>query len=107
MVGPLGGAGRRSGSGHHQSWRRRWRAAWGVLAAGLAAATTEVEDVDGGAPGGCWRQGAAVPTTKVEDVDDGPPGGARARDPGAQRVRSLSLGRTVNDYRNLGQMLKE
>jgi hypothetical protein len=28
---------------------------WVVLAAGPAAATTEVEDVDGGLLGGCWR----------------------------------------------------
>jgi hypothetical protein len=26
----------------------------GVLAAGLATATTEVEDIDGGPTGGCW-----------------------------------------------------
>jgi hypothetical protein len=46
-----------------------------VLAASPAAATTEVEDVDGGAPGGCWRQGPAAATTEVEDVDGGPPRG--------------------------------
>jgi hypothetical protein len=28
----------------------------GVLAAGPIAATTEVEDVDGGPSGGCWQQ---------------------------------------------------
>jgi hypothetical protein len=50
MVDPLGGVGGRSGSGHHQSWRRRWRGPYGVLAAGPAAATTEDEDVDGGPP---------------------------------------------------------
>jgi hypothetical protein len=27
----------------------------GVLMTGPAAATTDVEDVDGGPPGGCWR----------------------------------------------------
>jgi hypothetical protein len=95
MSDPLGGVGGRSGSGHHRSWRRRWRAPWGVLAAGPAATTTKVEDVDGGPPGGCWRQvrqrpptkletsmagpwgllsaGPAAATTEVEGVDGGPP----------------------------------
>jgi hypothetical protein len=52
MADPLGGAGGRFDSGHHQSWRHRWQGPWGVLAAGLAATTTEVGDVDGGLPGG-------------------------------------------------------
>jgi hypothetical protein len=61
----------------------------------LAAATTDVEDVDGGPPGGCWRQvrqrpppkletstagplgvlaaGPTAATTEVGDVDGGPP----------------------------------
>jgi hypothetical protein len=59
---------------------------------GLAAATTEVEDVDGGPPRGCWRHDRAAATTDVEDIDDGPPGGAKARDLGRQRVRSPPLG---------------
>jgi hypothetical protein len=48
MAGPLGVAIGRFGSDHHQSWRRRWRGPWGVLAAGPALTTTEVEDVDDG-----------------------------------------------------------
>jgi hypothetical protein len=52
MVGPLGGAGGRSGS-----------------------ATTEVEDVDDGPSSGVLVAGPAVTTTEVEDVDSGPPGG--------------------------------
>jgi hypothetical protein len=50
MVGPLGGC-----------WRQ-----------GPSAATTEVEDVDGGPPGGCWQQGPVAPISKVEDTDGGP-----------------------------------
>jgi hypothetical protein len=42
-----------------------------VLAAGPAAATTEVGDVDGG-PSGVLAVGPATATTEVEDVDDGP-----------------------------------
>jgi hypothetical protein len=67
----------------------------GVLAVGSAAATTDVEDVDGGPPGGCcqdFRQrpppelktlmagplgvlaaGPIAATTDVEDVDSRPP----------------------------------
>ncbi len=51
----------------------------GVLVAGLTAATSEVEDVNGGPPEGCWRQGPATVTTEVEDVDGGPPGGASGK----------------------------
>jgi hypothetical protein len=51
----------------------------GVLAAGPAAAITEVEDVDGGPPRGCWRQGPAAVTIEVEDVDGGPLGGAGSK----------------------------
>jgi hypothetical protein len=43
-----------------------------VLAADPAAATSEVEHVDGR----CWLQGPAAATTEVEDVDGEPPGGA-------------------------------
>jgi hypothetical protein len=32
------------------SWRRRWRAPWGLLPAGPTAVTTGVGDVDGGPP---------------------------------------------------------
>jgi hypothetical protein len=75
----------------------------GVLAAGPAAATTEVEDVNGGPPGGCrrqirqwsptklktsmaapwgcWRQGPAAATTEVENIDNGPPGGCWQQGP--------------------------
>jgi hypothetical protein len=70
----------------------------GVLAAGLAAATTDVEDVDDGAPGCCCRDfrkrpplelktsmaaplvvlaaGPIAATTDVEDIDVMPPMGA-------------------------------
>jgi hypothetical protein len=101
MAGPRGGVGSRSGSSHHRSWRRRWRGPWGALAAGPAAATTEVEDVDGGPPRGCYRDfwqwpppkletsmvdplgvlaaGLTVVTTEVEDIDSGPLGGVGSR----------------------------
>jgi hypothetical protein len=52
MVGPMGGAGGRSGS-----------------------ANTEVEAVDDGPSSGVLVAGPAVTTTEVEDVDSGPPGG--------------------------------
>jgi hypothetical protein len=78
MVGPLVGADDKSGSDHHQCWRRRWQAAWGVLVAGPTGATTEVEDVDGG-PLGVLAAGPAVATTEVGNVDGGPPGGAGDR----------------------------
>jgi hypothetical protein len=69
---------------------------WLVLAAGSAAATTDVEDVDGSPPGRCCRDfrqrpppmlktsmasllgvlvaGPTAATTDVEDVDGGPLG---------------------------------
>jgi hypothetical protein len=68
----------------------------GVLVAGPAAATTDVEDVDGGPPGGCCRDfrqrppsmlktsttshlgvlaaGSTAATTEARDVDGGPLG---------------------------------
>jgi hypothetical protein len=65
----------------------------GVLAAGPAAVTTKVEDVDGGPPGGVGgkvRQrpppnsgGPAAATTDVEDVDGGPPRGCCRQGPTA------------------------
>jgi hypothetical protein len=70
MADPLGVASGRSDSDHHRSWRHRWRAPWGLLAAGPAAATTEVGDVDGG-PLGVLAAGSAVATTEVENVDGG------------------------------------
>jgi hypothetical protein len=45
-----------------------------VLAAGPAAATTKVEDVDGG-PLGVLVASLALATTEVEDIDGGPPRG--------------------------------
>jgi hypothetical protein len=69
--------------------------------AGPPVATTEVEDVDGGPPRGCWRQvcqrpplklktlmagplgvlaaGPPVATIEVRDIDGGPSGGATGR----------------------------
>jgi hypothetical protein len=46
----------------------------GVLATGLAVATTEARDVDGG-PLGVLAIGLAAATTEAEDVDGRPPGG--------------------------------
>jgi hypothetical protein len=66
---PLGGADGISGSGHHLRAGLK-----GLLKAGLATATTEVEDVDGG-PLGVLMVSPTVATTDVEDVDGGPPGG--------------------------------
>jgi hypothetical protein len=63
-----------------------------MLAAGPAATTTEVGDVDGRTPGGCCRDlagdvdggplgvlaaGPAAATTEAGDVDGRPPGGCR------------------------------
>jgi hypothetical protein len=79
---------------------------------------------------GCWWQGPTAATTEVEDVDGGPPGGAcskvRQRPPlklkmsmvGSREVPELEIwecsafgarpsGRVVNGCRNLGLMLKE
>jgi hypothetical protein len=44
----------------------------GVLPADLAAATTEVGDVDGGPLGGVLLAGLTAATTEVGDVDGGP-----------------------------------
>jgi hypothetical protein len=49
-----------------------------VLSAGLAPATTKVEDADGG-PLGVLVVGPAMATTEVEDVDGGPLGGVGSR----------------------------
>jgi hypothetical protein len=46
-----------------------------VLAAGPAAATTEVEDVDGGARGGLLEACLVASITEVEDVDGVTPRG--------------------------------
>jgi hypothetical protein len=52
-------------------------APWGVLAAGPAAATTGVGDVDSGTPGSCYRHVQQRPPPKfdVGDVDGRPPRG--------------------------------
>jgi hypothetical protein len=66
MAGPLGGAVGISDSGHHRCCRHRWRAPYGVLAVGLAVATTDVKDVDGGPPrGGAGAGGLGAPTKRV------------------------------------------
>jgi hypothetical protein len=72
MVGPLGVAVGRSGSGHHKSGRRQWRAPWRLLSGFSAAATTEVGDVDGGPPGGCCRQVWQRPPPELETSMVGP-----------------------------------
>jgi hypothetical protein len=46
----------------------------GVLSAGLAVATTEVEDVDGGPPGGCYRQVRQRPPPKLKTSMAAPQG---------------------------------
>jgi hypothetical protein len=46
-----------------------------VLAAGPAAATTEVKDIDGRPPGVVLVAEPVVATTETKDIDDGPPGG--------------------------------
>jgi hypothetical protein len=51
----------------------------GVLTACLAAATIEIEDVDGGAPGGMLAACPTAATTEVEDVNGGPLEGAGGR----------------------------
>jgi hypothetical protein len=45
-----------------------------VLAAGPTVATTEVEDVDGGPPGGCWQDFRQCPPPKLETPMVGPLG---------------------------------
>jgi hypothetical protein len=46
----------------------------GVLVVGPAAATTDVDDVDGGPPGGCWRQVRQRPPPMLKTSMVGPPG---------------------------------
>jgi hypothetical protein len=77
--GPLGGAVGRSGSAHHRSWRRQWWAPWGVLSPGLAAATTEVKDINGGPHGGCCQQVWQRPALELETSMAVPLGGAVSR----------------------------
>jgi hypothetical protein len=48
----------------------------GVVAAGLAAATTEVEDIDDGSPVGCWWQIRHQPHLKLKTSMTDPLGGA-------------------------------
>jgi hypothetical protein len=72
MAAPLGGAGGRSDSSHHRSWRRRWWAPWGVLAVGPAAANTKVGDVNGVLLRGCWRQVQQRPPPKLQTSMVGP-----------------------------------
>jgi hypothetical protein len=124
---PQGGAGARGAGAPTINDKKRWLRApgrvlaaegskvgdvdggpLGVLAAGPAAATTEVRDINGGPPRGCWQylQELEVrerpPSTwkhwrrapgrcqswrsgsahhQHEKVDDGPPGGAEAEGP--------------------------
>jgi hypothetical protein len=68
MAGPLGGAADISDSGHHRSWRRRWRAPWEVLPVSPAAGTTKVGDIDGGPPRGCCRYFGQRPPPKLETL---------------------------------------
>jgi hypothetical protein len=44
----------------------------GVLAAGPAAANSEVRDVDGSPPGGCWRHVRLRPPQELETSMAGP-----------------------------------
>jgi hypothetical protein len=47
----------------------------GVLSVFSTVTTTEVEDVDGGAPGSVVDSPVAATTEDVEDIDGGTPGG--------------------------------
>jgi hypothetical protein len=49
---------------------------WGVMPACPAAATTKVEDVDGGLPGGCCRHVRQRSPLKLETLMAGPLEGA-------------------------------
>jgi hypothetical protein len=77
MAGPLEVAVGISGSGHHRTWRRRWRAP-GVLSRFPAAATIEHGDVNGG-PLGVLSGFPVAATTEAKDVDGRPLGGAGGR----------------------------
>jgi hypothetical protein len=79
MAGPLGGR-----------WRQVWQrpppeletsmvGPWGVLAAGLAAATTRIRDIDGRPPRGSWLQVRQRPPLELETSMVGPLGGAGGR----------------------------
>jgi hypothetical protein len=52
---------------------------WGVLPAGLTAATTGVGYVDGGPPRGCFRHVRQRPPPELETSMVGPLGGASGR----------------------------
>jgi hypothetical protein len=52
---------------------------WGLLSGFLIAATTGVEDVDGGPPRGCWWQVQQRPPLELETSMVGPLGGAVGR----------------------------
>jgi hypothetical protein len=101
MVGPLGVAGGRFDSGHHRSWRRRWRAPGGCCRQVWQWPPPELDTSTAGPLGGAggrsgsghhrsWRHrwrapwgvlaaGPAVATTKIEDVDGGLTRGADGR----------------------------
>jgi hypothetical protein len=76
-----------------------------VLAVGLAAATTEVEDIDGGPTWGCSRQVQQQPPLKLkmsmadpQDVLEVPELMIREH----SACGAHPLGKAVNDCRNLG-----
>jgi hypothetical protein len=96
-----------------------------VLGACSAAITTEVEDIDGGPPGGCWRQVRQRPPLKLKtsmvgprevselEIRERPPPTLRNVDGGPQEVPELEIrersacgarpsGRAMNGCRNLG-----
>jgi hypothetical protein len=83
MASPLGGAGGKFWQRPPPKLKSSMVGPLGVLAADPAAATSEVEDVDGGPPGECWRHGLVAATTEVEDVYDEPPGGCWRQGPAA------------------------
>jgi hypothetical protein len=65
---------------------------WGCWRQGPTAATTKVEDVDGGPPGGAGGKVRQQPPPKLKASMVGSLGGAGAKNSGAQRLRSPPLG---------------
>jgi hypothetical protein len=73
-----------------------------VLGACSAAITTEVEDVDGGPPGGCWRQVRQRPPLKLKTSMAGPREVSELEIRERNAYRARPSGRVVNGCRNLG-----
>jgi hypothetical protein len=90
MVVPLGGAVGISGSGHHRSWRCRWRAPPGGYCWDFRQRPPPKLETSMAAPLGVLAAGLAATTTEVGYVDGGPlRGGAGAGDPGAATINAV------------------